>query len=65
LFIAAVREIMALQDAEMQAVREDKSLEGFDLALDAARSKRDRLKREILLHVQAHGCDVGPRVEGL
>jgi len=56
LFIAAVRDIMALQDAEVQAMREGKSLQGFDLALDAARSKRDRIKREFLLHVHAHGC---------
>ena len=55
LFIAAVRDIMALQDAEVQAAREGKSLEGFDLALNAARSKRDRIKRELLLHVQEHG----------
>ena len=63
LFIAALRDIMSLQDAEAQAVREGKGLEGFDLALDTARSTRDRIKRELLHHIQAHGCDTEPGVE--
>lgn len=65
LFIAAVRDIMALQDAELLAVREGTDLERFDLALGAARSKRDRIKREFMLHVEAHGCNAQPGVESL
>jgi len=65
LFIAAVRDIMALQDAELLAVREGTGLERFDLALGAARSKRDRIKREFTLHVEAHGCNGEPGVESL
>ena len=65
LFIAAVRDIMALQDAELRAVQDGTGLERFDLALGAARSKRDRIKREFLLHVEAHGCNAEPGVEDL
>jgi hypothetical protein len=65
LFIAAVRDIMALQDAELQAARDGTSRERLDVALGAARSKRDRIKREFLHHVEAHGCDAEPGVENL
>ena len=56
LYIEATRDFMALQDAETKAIREGTIRERFDLALYAARSKRDRIKREYLLHVQEHGC---------
>ena len=56
---------MALQDAELQAARDGTSRERLDVALGAARSKRDRIKREFLHHVEAHGCDAEPGVENL
>jgi hypothetical protein len=39
LYTEAAREIMALQEAQMRAMREATSLEGFDIALNAARSR--------------------------
>ena len=56
LLIAAVRDITELQDAELEALLEGTTLERFDVALDAARSKKDKIKEEYLLHVQEHGC---------
>ena len=56
LFIAAVQDIMELQEAELEALREGTSLERFDVALDAARSKKDKIKQGYLLHVQTHRC---------
>ena len=56
LFQAAVWEIIELQEAELEALREGTSLERFDVALDAAQSNKERIKQEYLLHVQAHGC---------
>jgi len=56
LLAAAGRDIMALQDAELEAIQKGASLDGFDAALDLARSKRDRIKREFPIHVRKHGC---------
>ena len=56
-FVAAVRDVMSLQSKEMQMVAHRGSgIERFELALDAARRKRDRAKREYRRHVEAHGC---------
>ena len=54
---AAGRDIMALQDAELEAIQKGASLDGFDAALDLARSKRDRIKREFLIHVRKQAAD--------
>ena len=56
-FVAAVHEVMSLQSKEMQMVAQrGAGIDRFDLALDAARRKRDRAKREYNLHVVSHGC---------
>jgi hypothetical protein len=48
---------MELQDAELKALQEGTSLERFDVALDAAQSRKDKIKQEYLLHVQVRaGC---------
>ena len=52
LFVAAIRELMELQEAELEALREGSSLERFDVALDATKSKKDPIKQEYLLHVK-------------
>ena len=56
LFVAAIRELMELQEAELEALQEGASLERFDVALVAAQSKKDQIKEEYLLHVKTHGC---------
>jgi hypothetical protein len=43
---------MELQEAELEALREGSSLERFDVALDATKSKKDPIKQEYLLHVK-------------
>jgi hypothetical protein len=56
-FVAAVGEVMSLQSKEMQMVAHRGSgIERFELALDAARRKRDRAKREYRQHLESHGC---------
>jgi hypothetical protein len=49
LFLAAVRELMELQEAELVALQEGTSLARFDVAMDAARSKKEKIKEEYLL----------------
>ena len=56
LFIAPIRELMELQEAELEAVREGTSLDRFDVALGLAQSKKDLIKQEYLLHVKTHFC---------
>ena len=56
LLIAAIRELMELQKAELEALQEGKSLERFDVALGCAQSKKDLIKQEYLLHVKTHFC---------
>ena len=46
---------MLLYD-EAEALSQGISLERFDLALEAARGKKDKIKLAYLLHVQVHGC---------
>lgn len=56
-FVAAVHEVMTLQTKEMQMVAQrGAGIERFELALDAARRKRDQAKREYNHHVEVHGC---------
>jgi len=56
LFLAAVRDLIELQEAELEALQENTSLARFDVALEVARSKKDKIKEGYLLHVQTHGC---------
>ena len=56
LFLEASRDIVSLLDAEMKAISKGASVEGVDLALELARSKKNKIKQAYLLHIQVHGC---------
>lgn len=56
LFIAAVRDLMELHAAEIEAIQEGTSLDRYEVALDVARSKRYSAKQALMLHAQVHGC---------
>ena len=56
-FVTAVQDVMKLQDGEMaEMVSGGDGLSRFDLALNAARRKRDEAKRAYMVHIHAHGC---------
>lgn len=55
--VEAVQDVMKLhQDEIAQLLRDETGVEGFDVALRAARKKRRRIKMLYQLHLQAHGC---------
>ena len=56
-FTQAVHEVMELHDRQFAALTTGESgLDRFDLALQQAKRKRERLKTEYLLHLMEHGC---------
>jgi hypothetical protein len=56
-FLQAVGEELSLQGQEVAALaRGGEAPPGFDLALAAARTKRDRIGRELRLHMLSHAC---------
>lgn len=55
-FVEATRELVRLHYAEAEALIHGKSLERFDVVLDLARYKKDKLKLAYLLHVRKHDC---------
>jgi len=56
LYIQAVRDIVSLLDYEMKAMTGGASLDRVDLALELARSTKNKNKQAYLLHIQEHGC---------
>jgi hypothetical protein len=56
LFIEAVQDLVTLQYAEAKALTQGTTLERFDLALEWAREKKDKIKLAFLLHTRKHGC---------
>ena len=52
----AVRDIVSFLDYEAKAMIGGASLERVDLALDLARSTKNKNKQAYLLHIQEHGC---------
>ena len=56
LFLEATRDLVALHDAEAQALIQGASLDRFDLAIKLARYKKDEIKLAYQLHVRKHGC---------
>jgi hypothetical protein len=59
LFVEAARDIDTLLYAEPTALTKGAkraSVESFDVALVAARRKKDRIKLAYLLHVEVRGC---------
>ena len=58
LYIEAIRMISQLQDAQTTSVTVGNlGLERFNLAIQAAREKRDRAKLAYMLHIEEHGCE--------
>ena len=56
MYIQAVRDIVGLLDHEVKAISGGASLERVDLALELARSTKNKNKQAYLLHIQEHGC---------
>jgi hypothetical protein len=56
LFVEVARDIVTLRYAEATALTQGARVERFDVALAAARRKKDTIKLAYLLHVQGHGC---------
>jgi hypothetical protein len=56
LFLEATRDLVNLQYAEAEAMAFGAKLERFDLALECAREKKDKIKLAYMLHMQKHGC---------
>lgn len=55
--VEAVQDVMKLHQQEIaQLLRDEAGVEGFDVALRAARKKRRRIKMLYQLHLQVHGC---------
>ena len=56
-FLQAVHEVVELQDQQMtHFVEGGGGFERIDLAIEAARKKRDTARRLYVLHLTAHGC---------
>lgn len=56
-FLQAVHEVVELQDQQMtDFVEGGGGFERIDLAIEAARKKRDTARRLYVLHLTAHGC---------
>ena len=56
-FLQAVHEVVELQDQQMtHFVEGGGGFERIDLAIEAARKKRDTARRLYVLHLSAHGC---------
>jgi hypothetical protein len=56
LFVQAVQDLLTLQYAEATALTQGTSLERFDIALEWAREKKDKIKLAFLLHTHKHRC---------
>ena len=56
MYMQAVRDIVSFLDYEAKAMIGGASLERVDLALDLARSTKNKNKQAYLLHIQEHGC---------
>jgi hypothetical protein len=56
LYVEAVRDIVSLLDYEVKAIAGGASLDRVDLALELARTKKNKIKQAYLLHVHVHGC---------
>ena len=56
LFVDAAREFVALHHAEAEALTQGISIDRFELAIQRARDKKDKIKLAHQLHVRKHGC---------
>ena len=53
----SVREVMALQSRQLAALAgSGEAIEGFELAIDRVRKKRDHAREVYRFHIQNHGC---------
>ena len=55
-YLAASHEVLTLQDQETAAILEGSDMDRFDLALEAARIKRDAAKATCMKHIAEHEC---------
>ena len=56
-FVAAVQQLMKLQDEQMaQLAGGGEGLARFDLALEAAHRRREETKEAYAVHIQHHDC---------
>ncbi|MGA2136442.1 MAG: hypothetical protein ABSH50_29480 [Bryobacteraceae bacterium] len=57
-FLDSVRELLALQNQQTQAViNEDPDFARFDILMHAAQEKKERAKYAWIAHVEQHHCD--------
>ena len=55
-YLAASHEVLTLQDQETAEILKGGDMDRFDLALEAARLKRDAAKAVCMEHIAGHGC---------